>query len=145
MDFLYLMTDFAVLTCLNSSSPSGLKCQSTVARAETSSLILQEMQPSRNPSPATASVRESTSAQPPWHWDTAGGNRGRGREEEEDRSRKVRQKTKHNMQEYYYGNNFFLYHLDVISLDREICLSQGRFICKAPFNKSKCLIKDNTM
>lgn len=34
------------------------------------------------------------------------------------------------MQEYYYGNNF---------------LSQGKFICKAPFNKSKCLIKDNTM
>lgn len=66
---------FGELTCLNSSSPSGLKCQSTVARAETSSLLLQEMQPSRNPPPATASVRESTSAQPPRHWDTAGKKR----------------------------------------------------------------------
>lgn len=61
---------FDVRTCINSSSPSGLKCQSTVARADTSSLRLQEMQPSRNPSPTTASLMESTSAHPPWHWDT---------------------------------------------------------------------------
>lgn len=73
------LENFAELTCLNSSSPRGLKCQSTVARAGTSSRLLQEMQPSRNPSPATASVRESTSEQPAWHWDTA--ERGRGEEE----------------------------------------------------------------
>lgn len=73
------LENFVELTCLNSSSPRGLKCQSTVARAGTSSRLLQEMQPSRNPCPATASVRESTSEQPAWHWDTA--ERGRGEEE----------------------------------------------------------------
>lgn len=68
-----LWNDFEALTCLNSSSPNGLKCQSTVVRADTSSLRLQEMQPSRNPSPTTASVIDSTSAQPPWHWNTVPG------------------------------------------------------------------------
>lgn len=67
MPFHSKRNDFEALTCIKSSSPSGLKCQSTVAWADTSSLRLQEMQPSRNPSPTTASVRESTSAQPPWH------------------------------------------------------------------------------
>lgn len=75
------LCDSAALTCLNSSSSSGLKCQSTMARAETSSRLLQEMQPSRNPSPATASVMESTSAQPPRHSHTAVRRRRGGRRE----------------------------------------------------------------
>ncbi|KAG7276585.1 LOW QUALITY PROTEIN: hypothetical protein CRUP_019635 [Coryphaenoides rupestris] len=54
------------------SCPWGLKNQSTTASAGTSSLFLQEMHPSRNPFPSTASVRESTSAQPPQHPDTEG-------------------------------------------------------------------------
>lgn len=58
------------LTCQYCFSPSGLKCQSTVARADTSSLFLQEIHFRENPSPATASVRESTSEHPPWHWET---------------------------------------------------------------------------
>lgn len=83
------MCDSAALTCLNSSSSSGLKCQSTTARAETSSRFLQEMQPSRNPSPATASVMESTSAQPPRHSHTAVRRRRRrgGREWKRERGR----------------------------------------------------------
>lgn len=67
MPFRTKLIEFEALTCIKSSSPSGLKCQSTVAWADTSSLRLQEMQPSRNVSPITASVREFTSAQPPWH------------------------------------------------------------------------------
>lgn len=58
------------LTCQYCFSPRGLKCQSTVARADTSSLFLQEIHFRENPSPATASVRESTSEHPPWHWET---------------------------------------------------------------------------
>ncbi len=84
--------DFSELTWLNSSSPSGLKCQSTVARAKTSSRLLQEMQPSRNPPPATASVRESTSAQPPWQWDTAGKREGRQRREQEEEQKEEEDK-----------------------------------------------------
>lgn len=60
------------LTCTKSASPRALKCQSTVAVASTSPRILQEMQPSLNLRPATASVSESTSAHAPLHGDTAG-------------------------------------------------------------------------
>ena len=60
------------LTWTKSASPLGLKYHSTVAAPSTSLLLLQEMQPSLNPLPATASVSESTSAQAPWHWYTVG-------------------------------------------------------------------------
>lgn len=59
-----------ILTWAKSASPLALKYQSTVAEASTSGLILQEMHPSLNPLPATASVSESTSAQAPWDRDT---------------------------------------------------------------------------
>lgn len=89
------LCDSAALTCLNSSSSSGLKCQSTTARAETSSRLLQEMQPSRNPSPATASVMESTSAQPPRHSHTAVRRRRRGgREWKRERGRWGKRRNK---------------------------------------------------
>ena len=71
------------LTCSKSFSPLLLKNQSTVAEPSTSLLRLQEMQPSLKPSPATASVSESTSAHAPRHITTGGervGEREGGRE-----------------------------------------------------------------
>lgn len=53
------------LTRKKSASPFGLKYHSTLASPLTSLLLLQEMQPSLKPLPATASVSESTSAQAP--------------------------------------------------------------------------------
>lgn len=65
---------WALITCPNSTSPLALKYHSTVAVALTSLLILQEMQPSLKPRPATASVSESTSAHAPSHCRTVCSN-----------------------------------------------------------------------